>query len=599
VGKKREKSDKSIIENVAAAVAIFASLAAIVSQIPLIADFLGQQYASLVLTGTAVMLSSAVAAVILVYQRGKGSVILRWTARAIIAGNIIFVIVFVSVRINESPSSTVSLPADKFGVVIADFGQGSQQRISFEGKQVAKLLQRQIVARLKEMGLTPHVAVVNLRSVIRNDYEALSIGKRLDADLVVWGWTSPDGQFPAVTNFTTVPDWLRKQYAPPTWTVTFVSSTDDSVTQTEIRTALTIIWATGITSIHKGSVNAAIREFTSAIGLATSIQGSEKQEVLAALYAYRGKAHVLTDDNRSAEMDFRYSLSTHPNYIAMVSLADLLESKQHHREAESHYYEALTLNPNSPRPYYGLGNIAYVRDAFSEAEIWYRRATEVDPTFALAYLGLGQAALQEGNESEAVVALRTFLAVSEASPDLRKNVETLIATIEASKIGTVPSGTLIAPPAETPSARPSPSPLAATLVDTPPTVAATPSPIEHYPKPAPIITAPDNQARFEYATLSWAFDATLADDEWFDVQVWKPGEDLLGIAWVKENQYSIGEGFKPGEYLWRIVVIQGRAGQPLDQLSLPSETRNFTLLSPGHPTVSPPPPYPYTPPPYP
>jgi hypothetical protein len=76
-------------------------------------------------------------------------------------------------------------------------------------------------------------------------------------------------------------------------------------------------------------------------------------------------------------------------------------------------------------------------------------------------------------------------------------------------------------------------------------------------------------------TLEWTWASELKEDEWFDVQVWKQGQESQGIAWTKEPRYVIGSNLAKGEYSWRVAVIQGRGGIWEKQLTPTSETWTF------------------------
>jgi len=58
-------------------------------------------------------------------------------------------------------------------------------------------------------------------------------------------------------------------------------------------------------------------------------------------------------------------------------------------------------------------------------------------------------------------------------------------------------------------------------------------------------------------TFKWDWSGTLAEDEWFAVNVWREGIDPpYSVTWTKERQYtySLSDG---GEYSWEIAIYRG------------------------------------------
>ncbi len=75
----------------------------------------------------------------------------------------------------------------------------------------------------------------------------------------------------------------------------------------------------------------------------------------------------------------------------------------------------------------------------------------------------------------------------------------------------------------------------------------------------------------------WSWPYTLAEDEYFDLQVYRIGVEPTGIAWCKEPYYhprSLLPG--RGQYQWRVRVIRGRDGQVEAVVSDPSPVRMLT-----------------------
>jgi hypothetical protein len=102
------------------------------------------------------------------------------------------------------------------------------------------------------------------------------------------------------------------------------------------------------------------------------------------------------------------------------------------------------------------------------------------------------------------------------------------------------------------------------------------------PSPAPGLHGPGDGDDFEpndEILLMW--DTTiLAEDEWYEVQLWKEGEPPKVVQWVKEGTWKVERSYYPGRYQWRIRIVRGQEGRKERDLSPPSQTWSFSWLSP-------------------
>jgi len=175
------------------------------------------------------------------------------------------------------------------------------------------------------------------------------------------------------------------------------------------------------------------------------------------------------------------------------------------------------------------------------------------------------------------LAARTFL----------KSAET--ATPAATAIGTIPS-----PSAETaaPTASPSPAQAATATPPVPPTTAPptatlastptpTPSPTPH---PLRLIEPQPNAELKGRVTFKWEYSPSLAQDEVYEVRIWKKGDtEHWSVEVVSQTEKTIdldvvlpGRG-GPGRYFWTVVIIHKDTGEALSPEATP---RPFTYTGP-------------------
>jgi len=120
------------------------------------------------------------------------------------------------------------------------------------------------------------------------------------------------------------------------------------------------------------------------------------------------------------------------------------------------------------------------------------------------------------------------------------------------------------------------------LIHPSPTAAATltVAPQEH---PPPGLVGPADGDDFkpnDEILLMWD-TTTLAEDEWYEVQLWREGDvPYTVVDRVKEGTWKVEPRYYPGRYQWRILVVRGREDQKETNLSSPSETWGFGWLQP-------------------
>lgn len=138
------------------------------------------------------------------------------------------------------------------------------------------------------------------------------------------------------------------------------------------------------------------------------------------------------------------------------------------------------------------------------------------------------------------------------------------------------------PETSAPTDAPTDVPTVAPTSPPPPPPPPTQPPVQWFPGPSATATprwfpAPDSLTLIYDAEkggpveFRWSWPYELAEDEYFDVQVYRVGTEAKGIAWSKERHYAVtrlltGEG----QYLWRVQVIRGKDGQVEGVVSDPS-----------------------------
>jgi hypothetical protein len=126
------------------------------------------------------------------------------------------------------------------------------------------------------------------------------------------------------------------------------------------------------------------------------------------------------------------------------------------------------------------------------------------------------------------------------------------------------------------------TPTATHLSQPSPTVTATPTPLD-FLYPAPGLIGPADESVFnvsETILLMWNTPTPLAEDEWYEVQLWREGEPPKVVQWVKGGTWKVERKYCPDRCQWCIRIVRGQEGQKELNLSLYSQTWSFSWLSP-------------------
>jgi hypothetical protein len=125
-----------------------------------------------------------------------------------------------------------------------------------------------------------------------------------------------------------------------------------------------------------------------------------------------------------------------------------------------------------------------------------------------------------------------------------------------------------------------------------PTATATAT-VVPYLYPAPGLHGPGDGSDFKPSDdilLMWDAPIPLAEDEWYEVQLWREGDVPYTVAQqTKEGTWKVERKYYPGRYRWRILIVRGLEGHKQVDLSPPSQTWSFGWRSPpvSVPTAAP------------
>jgi protein O-mannosyl-transferase len=113
---------------------------------------------------------------------------------------------------------------------------------------------------------------------------------------------------------------------------------------------------------------------------------------------------------------------TTDNYLAHLSLGEVLREKGNVDEAIAHYNEALKIKPHLAQAYYDIGLALCHEGRMDEGIAQFQQALQFNPGYAEAHNNLGNALLQKGRVDEAIAQYQQALQINPVSVEAWNNL---------------------------------------------------------------------------------------------------------------------------------------------------------------------------------
>lgn len=327
-------------------------------------------------------------------------------------------------RAETNAIAELSIPEDKFGIVVADFADGANFDDSQKGREITRIFITNLEQDLRQTSLADEVVTRHWEEVIRSEEAAEEIGRKVSADLVIWGWIPIGTENALIPSFSLVaPVYAASESATSLFDIQLTGlETVELGKMLSGQTAAIVESVMGFAHLELGELDQAIVNFSEAIAV-TEEQGltndefyqREVEKDLATLHVLRGVAYDVKDEVVSAREDFEAAAPMDPRSIApFIALGNLYYRRSSWAEAEEQYAVAVTKSPGRSEAHYSLANAYLSQGRVSEAISEYETAVVLKPTFVLAYYNLGLAWESLGNCARAQIA---YEKVIEIAPD--------------------------------------------------------------------------------------------------------------------------------------------------------------------------------------
>lgn len=310
-------------------------------------------------------------AIILLFRKRKvrksltiGSIIL----------NLVLGVFFFNLIINPPCFSTIDpIPAENFGIIVADFGSvsnnGSVTQKSFRLSERAFLIIE--TELLNKYPRSEQVSTRRLHCNIRNHDEARRIATDNGAGLVIWGNFEEDDTLSP--KFTSLDDEIG-DLNPFAGEVTIDTSGLNSLAK---RSLILISLLRGNEYLLNGRYKEAEIELGTAIQFMDT-QDENLKRPFAMMYVLRGEALVKQNNLLSAMNDFETAKKVFPEYeMAYILAGNVHTQSGDFRLAEIEYRSAIDFSGGSYRGYYGLGNSLFYQGNYAESKLALEKAIEM------------------------------------------------------------------------------------------------------------------------------------------------------------------------------------------------------------------------------
>lgn len=305
-----------------------------------------------------------------------------------------------------------TIPAEKFGIAIATFGEGPDFRLTRRGLQVSGLITaelKQTVAKLSE--ISESVALVPM-GVVSNISQGEFDGNRIGADLVIWGQILEQEEG-VVVNFRVLqaPGMLDNPAFPQVLPVTqrFVQSSigiqsGDSITVKQITEQQSVAITAFSLGLYYQSIpdyKLAAEQFQLTVDYLETSQEATSVTDLGLALLYLGRSYVQLGRYDQALKMFNQATNYRPDdsalYVGLAYLYRVMGRKEDQQQALNRVIELgreYQITDNWLPALYNSG-IAYEAQGNYEAALQqYQMILSKDPTFFSAYLSAGRVLIQ-------------------------------------------------------------------------------------------------------------------------------------------------------------------------------------------------------------
>jgi tetratricopeptide (TPR) repeat protein len=327
----------------------------------------------------------------------------------------------------------------KFGLLIAGFEVKSKDQEN-RGKEIQGTIESTLNARIVEEGIIDAIVreiPISIIPKIDSHEQAREIGKKYNAEIVIWGDITLKGVIPYLTIVNSRSEYCRiipHDTVLLTETLThkaLANINDMRLPALTDAPTLLAIFSTGLKFYFDGRHKMALKYFDRCLSInygdidttpiliyIGNIYSLTKQSIAAiSIYsevlkinpmiaeAYSNRGSALQDEGKDdqAIADYTKALEINPKFVeAYNNRANIFSEKGEYNRAIADYNKALEANPNLPIVLNNRGNTWALDGKHTQAISDFNKSLEINANFAPAYYNRGKLWRLKGKDDQAI-----------------------------------------------------------------------------------------------------------------------------------------------------------------------------------------------------
>jgi len=312
-----------------------------------------------------------------------------------------------------------------FGVAIAHFGEGPEFQNTAKAREISQLVLNQLTQQAQE---NPELRFVQFRSIglVRNETEAFEEGKKIHADLVIWGGLQIS-DFSTTLNFAILetPDKISNPTFPRV--IPFIERSVNGALEIpghnskEIAKGTTTIAAFTFGLAHLFNWDFAPSALAFQQALETAPTGSDNYRYL--LYMYYGLSLQWPGQLELADEQFKLATILQPNDPAAIlamafgnrSLGNFEDSREQAKSAYDLITQYIKFHPENAKAYYDRALANEMLGRWDSSLRDYQAAVQNEPDLYIAHIGVIRMNLVLDQTAKAIEAAQDTIELTEAN----------------------------------------------------------------------------------------------------------------------------------------------------------------------------------------
>lgn len=322
----------------------------------------------------------------------------------------------------------VRVPKEELGIAVAELGISADCRRGAAGREASRLLYETLEKQIHSVGLKKRAPLTKV-GLVCNQEQAIAEGKRVDADIVIWGWVPRTtegllGQYTFVepvvaAGATSLAESLELLVSGPAQAPYYRLS---GQTEALVRFMLGLVYA------KDKQYESSLEMFDRAIGIIEADDNGVNTDSLAVVYTERGKTQAAMKNLDLAFESYQKAEALNPDYLGLqIALGTYYYALRDWDTARRYYDKASLQQEELPNVPYGYGLLDYYTGDFDRAVANFQLAVEYtlahDQEPLLPWLAMGYTYIELGMCPEAITAFDNIRRSETAEDELRRVAE--------------------------------------------------------------------------------------------------------------------------------------------------------------------------------